>query len=197
MHHSAWSYAPIPECLCWRSKDDGGQQFRCVRAPLEALSLRGSRRGRHHSSLPGLLLQVRLMEDREMQSACVCRDSAAPPVSMCMNTQQPCALWDRQCTLSFVSRRLQQSLVPQTRGARGGEPIERHVGSYLSAFFRLLGESVCVSLAGGGRKWETVECVAVRKSLCLCFIATRPLLQKTTWSRISCGLTVVPRLPTK
>ena len=75
--------------------------------------------------------------------------------------------------------------------------MERHVGSYLSAFFRLLGESVCVSLAGGGREWETVECVAVRKSFCLCFIATRPLLQKTTWSRISCGLTVVPRLPTK
>ena len=131
-----------------------------------------------------------------MQSACVCRDSAAPPVSMCMNTQQPCALWDRQCTLSFVSRRLQQSLVPQTRGARGGEPTERHVGSYLSAFFRLLGESVRVACRRG-REWETVECAAVRKSLCLCFIATRPLLQKTTWSRISCGLTVVPRLPTK
>ena len=168
MHHSVWSYAPIAECLCWRSKDDGGQQFRCVRASLETLSLRGSRRGRHHSSPPGLLLQVRLMEDREMQSACVCRDSAAPPVSMCMNTQQPCALWDRQCTLLFVSRRLQQSLVPQTRGARGGEPTERHVGSYLSAFFRLLGESLCVLLAVGAREWETVECVAVRASLSAC-----------------------------
>ena len=193
MHHSAWSYAPISECLRWRSKDDGGQQFRCVRASLETLSLRG----RHHSSPPGLLLQVRLMEDREMQSACVCRDSAAPPVSTCMSTQQPCALWDRQCALLFISCRLQQSLVPQTRGTRGGEPIERHVGSYLSAFFRLLGESVCVSLVGGAREWETVECVAVRKSFCLCFIATRPLLQKTTWSRISYGLTVVPRLPTR
>ena len=46
--------------------------------------------------------------------------------------------------------------------------MERHVGSYLSAFFRLLGESVCVSLAGGGREWETVECVAVRASLFAC-----------------------------
>ena len=69
---------------------------------------------------------------------------------------------------AFVSYRLQQSLVPQTRGARGGEPMERHVGSYLSAFFRLLGESVYVSLAGGGREWETVECVAVRASLFAC-----------------------------
>ena len=132
----------------------------------------------------------------EMQSP-VCRNSAAPPVSMCMNTQQPCALWDRQCALSFVSCRLQQSLVPQTRGARGGEPIERHVGSYLSAFFRLLGESVCVACRRGSGVGDCRLCGCSRKSLCLCFIATRPLLQKTTWSRISCGLTVVPRLPTK
>ena len=197
MHHSVWSYAPIPECLCWRSKDDGGQQFRCVRASLETLSLRGSRRGRHHSSPPGLLLQVRLMEDREMQSACVCRDSAAPPVSTCMSTQQPCALWDRQCALLFISCRLQQSLVPQTRGTRGGEPTERHVGSYLSAFFRLLGESVRVACRRGLGVGDCRVCGCSRKSFCLCFIATRPLLQKTTWSRISYGLTVVPRLPTR
>ena len=183
MHHSAWSsYAPIPECLCWRSKDDGGQQFRCVRASLETLSLRG----RHHSSPPGLLLQVRLMEDREIQSACVCRDSAAPPVSMCMNTQQPCALWDRQCTLLFISCRLQQSLVPQTRGTRGGEPIERHVGSYLSAFFRLLGESVCVLLAGRGREWETVVCGCSQVFLLVLYnyssvIAEDDLVQDFLW----------------
>ena len=118
MHHSVWSYAPIPECLCWRSKDDGGQQFRCVRASLETLSLRGSRRGRHHNSPPGLLLQVRLMEDREMQSACVCRDSAAPLVSMCMSTQQPCALWESQCALhsspaDFSSRWCPRRAVPE------------------------------------------------------------------------------------
>ena len=176
--------APLGMVVCTISRvfvlekqDDGGQQFRCLRASLETLSLRGSGRGRHHSSPPGLLLQVRMTEDREMQSACVCRDSEAPPLSMCMNTKQPCALWDRQCALSFVSCRLQQSLVPQTRGTRGGEPIERHVGSYLSAFFRLLGESVCVA-CGRGREWETVECAAVRKSVCLCFIATCPFCRR-------------------
>ena len=162
--------APLGMVVCTVSRvfvlekqDDGGQQFRFVRASLEALSLRGSGRGRHHSSSPDLLLQVRMTKDREIQSSCVCRDSAAPPVSMCMNAQQLCALWDRQCALSFVSCRLQQSLVPQTRGTRGGEPMERHVGSYLSAFFRLLGESVCVA-CGRGSGVGDCECAAVRKS---------------------------------
>ena len=45
---------------------------------------------------------------------------------------------DTTAALQTYSCRLQQSLVPQTRGTRGGEPMERHVGSYLSAFCRLL-----------------------------------------------------------
>ena len=46
-----------------RRRDDVGQQFRCVRASLEALSVRGSGRGRQHRSPPGVLLQVRLTEE--------------------------------------------------------------------------------------------------------------------------------------
>ena len=169
MHHSVCTVSRV---FVLEKQDDGGQHFRCVRASLETLSLRGSGRGRHHSSPPGLLLQVRMTKDREIQSSCVCRDSAAPPVSMCMNTLQPCALWDRQCALSFVSCRLQQSLVPQTRGTRGGEPMERHVGSYLSAFFRLLGESVCVACGRGSGVGDCRVC-GCSQVFCLCFIATR------------------------
>ena len=57
------------------------------------------------------------------------------------STQQ-CAL-SKRAPYAFISSRLQQSLVPQTCGAREGEPKEKHVGSYLAAFFRLLGKSVC------------------------------------------------------
>ena len=115
MHHSAWSYAPFPECLCWRSKDDGGQQFRCLRASLEALSLRGSGRGRHHSSPPGLLLQVRMTKDREMQSACVCRDSAALPISIYEHQAAVCVVGPSVCP---VVRLLQTSAVAGAPDAR-------------------------------------------------------------------------------
>ena len=52
----------------------------------------------------------------------------------------PCAL-SKRAPYVFISSRLQQSLIPQTCGAREGEPKEKHVGSHLAAFFRLLGES--------------------------------------------------------
>ena len=103
----------------------------------------------------------------EMQSACVQKQRSAARVNVHEHPAAVCIVGKSVCP-AFVSRRLQQSLVPQTRGTRGGEPTERHVGSYLSAFFRLLGKSVCVLLAGGAREWETVECAAVRASLSAC-----------------------------
>ena len=96
----------------------------------------------------------------------------------------PCAL-SKRAPSAFISSRLQQSLDPQTCGAREGEPKEKHVGSYLAAFFRLLGESVC-----GGNS-------VCSRGIISSLIAIIPLLQKMTWSRISCGLTVVLKLLTK
>ena len=126
----------VSASVCWRSGHDiVGQPFQCVRASVEALSVRVSGRGRRHRSAAAVLLQVRLT--KHGRHTFVLRISLVLHVTRSIH---PCAL-SKRAPYAFISSRLQQSLVPQTCGARGGEPKEKHVGSYLAAFFRLLGES--------------------------------------------------------
>ena len=93
----------VSASVCWKSGHDVGQQFQCVRASFEALSVRVSGRERCHRSAAAVFLQVKLTEHGRHTR--LCKDRAV--VACCTEHSPVCFVKTRRLPLSppdFSSR---------------------------------------------------------------------------------------------